>query len=236
MSSEFDEYFLKKMSPDEEQRFLEGLKSDARKREEFEKAAMAHEVVAVAALKQEIGEISKKYIGKSVSSKSWTSALRIAAIFLVTILGFLGIKESLINGSEWTSDQGLRYRVPNERGDLTPTEQVAQYYKMGDYDKIIHEFGKSSHEGEETAFLVAMSYFNLKKYPEAVENIDKFLQKWPMAQQKSEAEFYLIHSLVGAGKYLKAYDLIEKMNAENQYKAYFDWKYKLRLRLLILTQ
>jgi len=228
---EFNKYIKNQMDKGELNLFQKELTDNETLRNDFKTYLLGVETVSYNGLKDEVRKAHQKH---KKSQGFRLSFLRVAAVVIFGLLGFTTFWVASTNGEELLTQTPLSYVEPNHRGATEDKKEAEKLYIAKDYIGVSRLYKANTKQDEKLIFLAAMSYYNMGNYGQALQIIQTVENNPKNSNYASEYQFYKCQSLIGLERYAEALTNINSISKESTYYDYYDWKFRLKIKLLNL--
>ena len=223
------------------------LQGDAALQEQYQYLLAAKKAIRTQGLKQRVAAIHGEYMQEAKgeekvpasvvkSTPFFTTFMRIAAIFIVAVLGYGAYQYATTTNQVVYDENYISYQLPVNRGSDNG-DNVDALYNAGNYNGVINAFNAKGSKNQKDYFVAAQAYLQLNNANAA---IDAFKQVQDLNSKSSEkyfeqeTDYYLTLAYIKAGKIDDAEKLLNKIESNKQHLFYNKAKDISHTKLMML--
>jgi len=157
---------------------------------------------------------------KTIVRSMYTTAMRVAAIFILLIGVAVVYKYVSVNNQSIYNKQFTAYELSSARGQETGDVQ-AEAFRNKNWNEVISLYHEHNTQSNKSSFLAAVSEMQLNHFPQAVAIFEKLLEtKTGDNSYHEESEYYLFLAYLMNHEEIKAVRMFEKIKADTNHTYY----------------
>jgi tetratricopeptide (TPR) repeat protein len=222
------DYLDKGLNQEESNQAENLVKNDIQAASDMEYLKLAIETVRLDAISERVSAIRQSFTknqtstepAKTIVRSMYTTAMRIAAIFILFIGAAVIYKYISVNNQSVYNKQFTAYELSNTRG-LETSDAEAEAYRNKNWNEVVSLYNRENNKSNKSSFLAAMSEMQLNHFPQAVAIFESILNtKSGDNSFREEAEYYLSLAYLMNHEENKAARLFEKIKADTSHTYY----------------
>ncbi len=163
--------------------------------------------------------------------------LRVAAVVMLTLGGFLFYQLSTTSNEKLYSELYQPYNVAVERSNEKDVNKMVSHYKAKEYALVVKEYELLTVSGNREDFFAGMAYHETGDYNKAVAAFEKIIKENQVSGSRlynDDTQYYLSLSFIKLKRYNEAYKLLNtiKNEATHTYNEEVDYWLLMKLKYL----
>ncbi len=246
-----DQYIAKTLTIDQKEQFEQEMNENPELADQVSKQLLATEAIKLAGLRASVAAVQKEFLAEEKSQKpiqpliakpqnNWFISFRnIAASLAVLVLGWSTYQYFNLNSQSILEENTISYHVPVMRSTEQVENKFVEYYKNGEFDKVLKLNELEKIQTQKEQFITAMANFNLKNYDSALNQINGLINQKDLRENRqysNELHYYKALCLIGLNKTNEGISEFKKISAnpDNPYAKSISNLFLMKLKILAL--